>query len=609
MLIAFKRWVTIGCMALLLGAPASLAEDSRYPLEPLDLSSPQATLNMFLATGDRALSLIQGRHWTNPSRESSQRLADLLTELEQTLDLSQTAPAARRDVGRDAVFYLYEVLSRIELPTEGSIPGKDASEDGLVSWTIPHTEITLVRIEEGPRQGAYLFGPSTVASAREFYEKVREMPYRRDVPSEGLADKRPYLSPSGWLISSATIENFPDWLKDDLGGNAWWKLITIVMVLGIAGAAIAIIRRVIRRRVVPGSSTSYLGRLVTPTFLLLVPSLIVQLNQQLTMTGTWSAVVRLLAEAIYYIALAWLLWGAMLALAEAVIASKYIRKNSLNAQLMRLLARALGTLLVLGVLLHLSNRLGAPLYSLVAGVGVGGIILALAVRPTLENFIGGLVLVSDKPVRIGDYCRFGDEYGTVEDIGMRSTRIRKRDDTLVTVPNSTFSQLQLTNYDRRRRRLYDTVLGLRYETTPEQLRYVMAQLRGMLIAHPKVASDQLHVRFVGFGAYSLDIRLFAYIRTRDWLSYQAIVEDINLRVMDIVADAGTGIAFPSQTTYLGRDSGIDEQLGKQAEAKVEKWRADGQLPFPDYSEEQVKAKEDSLEYPPKGSPDYKPPAA
>ena len=227
--------------------------------------------------------------------------------------------------------------------------------------------------------------------------------------------------------------------------------------------------------------------------------------------------------------------------------------------------------------------MGAPLYSLVAGLGVGGIVLALAVRPTVENFIGGLVLFSDKPVRIGDYCRFGDEYGTVEDIGMRSTRIRKRDDTVVTVPNAEFSQLQLTNYDRRRRRLYDTVLGLRYETTPEQLRYVIAQLREMLIGHPKVSPDQLHVRFAGFGAYSLDIKLFAYIRMRSWLSYLAIVEDINLRIMDIVADAGTGFAFPSQTTYLCRDAGLDTKRGQQAESQVDAWRSQGQLPFPEFS--------------------------
>jgi MscS family membrane protein len=129
------------------------------------------------------------------------------------------------------------------------------------------------------------------------------------------------------------------------------------------------------------------------------------MNHQLNMTGAWSASAQILAEGFFFVALAWLLWVAMLVLAEAIIASRYIRERSLNAQLMRLVARALGTLLVLGVFLHLSNRLGAPLYSLVAGLGVGGIVLALAVRPTVENFVGGLVLFSDKPVCIGDYGR------------------------------------------------------------------------------------------------------------------------------------------------------------------------------------------------------------
>ena len=135
----------------------------------------------------------------------------------------------------------------------------------------------------------------------------------------------------------------------------------------------------------------------------------------------------------------------------------------------------------------------------------------------------------------------------------------------------------------------------------------IAQLREMLIGHPKVSPDQLHVRFAGFGAYSLDIKLFAYIRTRSRLSYMAIVEDINLRIMDIVAEAGTGFAFPSQTTYLGRDSGLDIERLRQAEAHVQAWRSEGQLPFPDFDADLLKAKQDVLDYPPVGSPGYTPP--
>ena len=148
--------------------------------------------------------------------------------------------------------------------------------------------------------------------------------------------------------------------------------------------------------------------------------------------------------------------------------------------------------------------------------------IALAAQRTLENVIGAVTLYAARPVSAGDFCRFGDEYGTVEEIGLRSTRLRKLDDTIVSVPNADFSQRELVNYARRRCILYRTTLGLRYETSPEQLRYVMAKLREMLIGHPKVSPDSLHVRFHSFGAYSLDIKLFAYIRTRQWLDYLEI---------------------------------------------------------------------------------------
>jgi MscS family membrane protein len=262
-------------------------------------------------------------------------------------------------------------------------------------------------------------------------------------------------------------------------------------------------------------------------------------------------------------------------------------------------------LALIAIVLHISNRLGAPLYSLFAGLGIGGLAIALSVRQSLENILGGLTLFVDKPVRIGDFCRFGDEYGTVEDIGMRSTRLRKLDDTLVTVPNAEFSQRDLTNYTRARRPLYKATPGLRYETRPEQLRYVIAGIRSMLLGHPKVSPDQLQVRFHCFGAYSLDILVFAYIRTRNLLTYRAICEDINFRIMDIVQEAGTGFAFSSQTTYIGQDTGLDDERGQAAETQVRSWRSGGRLPFPEFDEGQRLEMEDRLDYPPEGSPDFK----
>ena len=167
MLNVFMRCAEIGAVLLLLGLSHLVTADTQHPLEPPDFSSPRATLNTFLTTGDRALALIRGDHWDNPTRESSDRLKAILQDLESALDLSATPPAARWDLGRDAAFHLYEVLSRIDLPAESEIPstepfeftaGVSSSEtDGKgrpirsAGWTIPHTEISLERIEEGPR--------------------------------------------------------------------------------------------------------------------------------------------------------------------------------------------------------------------------------------------------------------------------------------------------------------------------------------------------------------------------------------------------------------------------------------------------------------------------
>ena len=227
-----------------------------------------------------------------------------------------------------------------------------------------------------------------------------------------------------------------------------------------------------------------------------------------------------LAEAITYFALAWIAWTGSAAVAEAVITSPKIPEQSLNAHLLRLLARTFGIVAVIAIILHVSNQLGAPLYGLVAGLGVGGIALALAAQPTIENFIGSLNLFADQPVRVGDFCRYGEDptpdwkrIGTIESIGLRSIRIRGIDDTVTTIPNAEFSKMHIVNYAMRRRMLLLTVLGLRYETTGDQLRFVLASLREMLLAHPRVVDDEPRVRFAGFGDFVLNVEIRAHIGT------------------------------------------------------------------------------------------------
>ena len=251
-------------------------------------------------------------------------------------------------------------------------------------------------------------------------------------------------------------------------------------------------------------------------------------------------------------------------------------------------------------LLTLLDVLGVNVTALIAGLGVGGIAVALAAQKTVEHLFGGLTLIADQPVKVGDFCRFGDQVGTVERIGMRSTRVRTLDRTVITVPNGDFANLRLENFAERDRIWLRFTLGLRYDTTPDQLRHVLIRLRELLYAHPRIDPDPARVRFVGFGAYTLDVEIYAYVRTADFNEFLGVREDLFLRIMDVVAASGTGFAFPSQTNYAS-DHGLDDARARLAEAEVERWRADGDLPLPDFPADRVTRLRDTLDYPPRGS--------
>jgi MscS family membrane protein len=243
------------------------------------------------------------------------------------------------------------------------------------------------------------------------------------------------------------------------------------------------------------------------------------------------------------------------------------------------------------------DSFGFEVTALLAGLGVGGIAVALAAQKSVENLFGALTLMTDRPVRPGDFCRFGDRIGTVEEVGLRSTRVRTLDRTVVTIPNAEFATLQLENFALRDRIWLHAKLGLRYETTPDQLRFVLIEIRKLLYAHPKVDPDPARVRFVGFGDFSLDLEVFAYVRTTDFGEFLAVREDVYLRIMDVVARSGSGFAFPSQTAYLARDAGLDEERLRAAEARVREWRERGELWLPEFPEQRIEELRDTLPYP------------
>ncbi|MFW7377793.1 MAG: mechanosensitive ion channel family protein [Oligoflexus sp.] len=240
--------------------------------------------------------------------------------------------------------------------------------------------------------------------------------------------------------------------------------------------------------------------------------------------------------------------------------------------------------------------------ALLAGLGVGGIAVALAAQKSLENLFSGIALITDQPVRVGDFCRFDNQLGNVEDIGLRSTRIRTIDRSVITIPNREFSQMKLENLSRRDRMTIRSTIMLRYETTADQLRYILMELRKLLYSHGKVIhDDRVRVRFLGFQDYAMNIDFFAHVRTEVWYEYLAIQEDIYLRVLDIINGSGTNFALPSRTVYSENGSGMKNEQLQNQENLIQQLRAEENLPFPNFTNEEISSLQNTLEYPAKGT--------
>jgi MscS family membrane protein len=265
---------------------------------------------------------------------------------------------------------------------------------------------------------------------------------------------------------------------------------------------------------------------------------------------------------------------------------------------------AKGALIVMGIMFVLST-FGFNVSTWLAALGIGGIALALGTQKTVENFVGSVTLIADHPVHVGDFCKAGDVVGTIEQIGMRTTRIRTGDRTVISIPNGEFSSMKIENFAPRDKFLFDPVLGLRYETTPDQIRYLLVTLRSMLYAHPKVNPDPARVRFAGFGPDALRLEFWVYINTTSNDEFLEVQEDLLLRIMDIVNASGTGLAFPSQTLYLAKDDGVSTEKTANAEAQVKQWREAGEIQLPKFTEEKIAALRGTIPYPPEGAPKEK----
>jgi MscS family membrane protein len=236
--------------------------------------------------------------------------------------------------------------------------------------------------------------------------------------------------------------------------------------------------------------------------------------------------------------------------------------------------------MVIIALLAALSLFGLNVTTELAGLGIGGLAVALGAQKSLENLIGGVSLLMDKAVHVGDVCRIGDQVGTVEDVGLRSLKLRTLDQALLIVPNGSLAQMQFGNLTRRSKLLINQTFALRIETEVEQLRFVLDRVQTMLDQHPAIEAGTSRVRVTNFVGAAFELELVAYGKTGDWAQFTAVRQDVILKIAEIVEASGSRFAAPTQLAYLSRDRGIDADKTNSIVRHVSELRASDKFEFP-----------------------------
>lgn len=457
-------------------------------------------------------------------------------------------------------------------------PGKERI--GTVETSSGKLDIILERVQPGDSPPVWVFSAATLAKIPEAYEEVS---------ARGIDAYFPKLFVNTWFL----------WLP-------LWHWLLILLIIPVTFALSTLLTRLFAslfllyfRRKFKEPSGQWFAGLTGPMRILLFAAAIYGISL-ISQSILISAFLAYLSLTLTVLGATWLclrfidIFFELREKRMVAASSERISLLQLGRKLVKVLAVMTGGLLIFFMA-------GINLTAVIAGLGVGGIAVALAAQKTLENLIGGITIVSDQPLRVGDFCRAGEYQGTVQAVGLRSTRIRTLARTVVSIPNGQLAVMNIENFSLRDKIWFNHTLSLRYETSPEQLRCILAEIRRMLHGHPQVESSSARARFIGFGDSSLNLEVFAYVYEAEYTAFLPIQEELLLKIMDIVRESGSGFAFPSRTTYLAQDAGMDAGKTQEAILKVRQWREKGEWPFPDFSTETPGQTNNQLKYPPPGS--------
>jgi len=536
------------------------------PDDTLGRSAPQGTLLGFIRDADR---------------EDYERAAEYLDTKQPPKRAQQLARQLHTVLNQGLSGYLPKLSNKPEGNLEDGLK-PNQERIGVAKTSSGTYEINLERVQRGNDPPIWLFSTNTLKLVPQIYRDLGHDQIEQYIPT---------------VLRTYKLFEYPAW--------RWVGLILVIplsflVAWFITWILLACFRFAFRRRPVTTQNEELIGILKGP-----IRVLALSLGFYVPSLFAYSLLARLfwlrVAETLLIVGLTWLCLRLIDPAVQRLWERRQPTASSGKIALARLLRKVIKALVIITGAIFIFYIAGINLTAVATGLGIGGIAVAFAAQKTLENLFGGVMLISDQPIRVGDFCRTGDYQGTVEDIGLRSTRLRTLSRTVVSIPNGQLATMSLENFAMRDKNLFRHNIQLRYETSTDQLRFVIAGIRRLLYEHPKIETTGARVRFTGLKDSGLELEIYAYILETEYPMFLAVQEDLLLRLMSLVEQSGTSFAFPSQTTYIARDGGLDKEKSLNAAKKVDEWRKQGVLPFPDFTPDDIAEFENKLEYPQSGS--------
>ena len=523
----------------------SATEQGAVPPDPLKRETPRGSILGFIkAAGeeryDVAIQYFQpstARH--RPSLEDEEELASQLftalsVKFSGPLDFVSNSPLGRLDDGLP--------------PNEERIGGiRGQSEDFPVD---------LIRIENEQGQKLWYISRKTLDKVPELYESLEYPALEKQIPKT-LVQKR-FLAMPLW-----------QWL-------AFLLFAPFALLLGRAITFVgqAVLRWIAKRR---GETLAPRQRFLKPDPITLAVAIFVH-YRFVSYIGTsilYRLYYRRIGFILFAIAFYWILTKITRAISRRIGASLGNRGMFAERSIVSLLRRFTEIVIFLCVILIVLRMLGVDVTPALAGLGIGGLALGLGAQKTFENVFGGISILFDKVIVVGDVCKVNNQTGTVEDIGLRSTRLRTPERTVLSIPNGIMASTTLENLRFRDKFLCQQVIRLRYDLSPDHIRYVLGEIRELLRENPKVEDASSRVRFIRFAEYAVEVEIFCYILEPEFSAFVATQEALLFSIMEAVDKAGAVLALPTQTTFVTQDSWINPEKAKAAKAAVEKIRDPG----------------------------------